>query len=87
MSEMKYIPTFAGKTAEGEKIILYTHVDKDTEVYIERDDGELWALSPNAKLKIEFGISSSFINISIESPEWTGTATGSREDLMELKAR
>lgn len=85
--QQKYIPVFAGKTPEDKTIILYKHVDHEDDMHIQRPDGQLWALSPGAKMKMEFDIGSDKLRISIESPEWTGTAIGTRKDLLEAESR
>lgn len=85
--EKKYFPVFAGKTSEGEKIVLYHNVDDEEEVHIQLNDGEIQTLSHKGKMTVEFDLSSDTVHINIESLEWTGTATGTKRDLMEAQSR
>lgn len=88
---------FAGKTPEGEKISLYVEAPNEKDFvlsqptkrlppreayFIKRPDGETWALSPQAKIFLWENEGEPYTTrIKIESPEWTGTAKGTRVDL------
>lgn len=85
--EKKYIPVFVGKTSEGESITIYKHADREHELHILRPDGELWALSPSAAICTSFDIVDQVTRVRVVSPEWTGSARGSREDLIKAEAR
>lgn len=59
-------------------------------LFIERPDGEIWALSPGSEVMVtEIDSADPAIgyhrHVSITSPEWTGTAVGSREDLFNAE--
>lgn len=83
---MQYIPVFSGKTEEDKKLVLYNRLGKDTEFYIKHADGELQALSPGSKVEMTFDPRNATHQLSVRSPEWTGTATGTRRDLIEEEA-
>lgn len=84
--EKKYRPVFAGKTKKGEKIILYDHADRRGEIYIQLPSGRARALSPGAKLTMMFTNGEDTLSLRVESPQWTGTAVGTRKDLIEADA-
>lgn len=57
------------------------------EYFIKRPDGETWAISPGSTMVTWedtdwFG---TIYCIRIESPEWTGTAKGTRKDLIRAE--
>lgn len=83
---IKYAPIFVGQTEEGERIVLYNLVGHEDSLHIKRPDGELWALSPGAKVEMGFESTEAKLHISIQSPEWTGKATGTHRDLIEEEA-
>lgn len=87
MSEKTLFPVFAGKTEDGEGVIIYRRRGVIEELHILRPDGELWALSPNATIHTWVDPDTEVIHIRIESPEWSGKAIGSRRDLIEAEAR
>lgn len=80
-------PIFVGATPEGEKIILYRRTGIIEELHIQLPEGELWALSPGSKLVSWVDEENSLIHVAIESPEWSGTATGTREELIDAEPR
>lgn len=84
-------PVFSGWTEDNENIILYQHMDRPDEIHIQRPDGELLALSPKAEITFAFTWNAQSETdktwVNIESPEWTGEATGSRRDLIEVGSR
>lgn len=82
----KYKPVFAGKTEEGEKIIVYKNVN-DATFHIQRPDGEFWALDPDSEVIETYDMGREIYRISIKSSVWTGTAKGDRVDLLEAEAR
>lgn len=97
----KYIPVFAGKTPEGEEIVIYQGApdtrysrpdqislsDAFTQLYIKLSDGELWALSPNATVTLRRDDEDERIHVLVNSPEWSGTAVGTKKDLIEAEAQ
>lgn len=74
----KLIPIFAGSTPDRELIVLYKSPDEL--FHLMRPDGEIWALSPGAHIDMHFFLD--VTELHIQSPEWTGTAKGTREDLV-----
>lgn len=82
-----YQPVFAGKTADEMKITVYKHRDSENELYISLDDGDLQALPPDSIVGMSFDLDTAIFHIRIESPVWTGTASGSKFDLIEADAR
>ena len=82
---MEYYPVCAGKTNTGEKIILYQNDQKKT--YIQLPDGELWALSPESIIESTFNIDLDQFEVKLESPQWSGTFTGTSKDLIEAEPR
>lgn len=87
MMDKPYVPVFAGVTPDGERIILYKHFQRETELHIQKPDGELWALSPGSEVHTRFELDTQRFRIEIKSPEWTGVAEGSSWDLMEAERR
>lgn len=81
-----YTPVFSGKTFAAERVILYQH-RRDLSLHIVRPDGEFWALSPNSKVHLINEMVLDKIFLSIESPEWTGSAKGCRADLIATEPR
>lgn len=90
---------FAGKTDAGEEIVLYVEEpnEKDfvlsrvrdrlparREFYLKLPNGTLWALS-NAKITAWEDEDLIATHVKIESLEWTGTATGTRADLLNAE--
>ena len=82
-----YIPVFAGKTPDGEKVVVYKHVNDPSELHILRPDGELWALSPGSEVTFKWDLFSDKLTFKVESPEWSGTAEGTKRDIVEAEAR
>lgn len=84
-------PVFVGWTEDKEKIILYQHVNHPEEIYIQLPNNEVLPLSPSAKIQLKFTWEIERVTdktwVSIESPEWTGTAVGTRRDLIEADIR
>jgi len=80
-------PVFTGRTVAGEKITLYQHMNKPEEIHICLPNDELWALSPGAEVHTWLDTETNMMRVDINSPEWTGQATGSRWDLMQADAR
>lgn len=97
---------FAGKTEEGEEIVLYyedpaVYEDEKSfvlsrptnrvsidrrEFFLKLPNGEVWALSPYAEITVwdDEDPSTYATHVKIESPEWSGTAKGTREDLLRI---
>lgn len=84
----KLIPIFAGYTpdADGELIVLYQCDAKATELYLQHSNGEIWALSPGAEV-VYWYEDSQFAHISIQSPEWSGSAIGSKVEIEPFSER
>lgn len=79
--EVRYIPTFVGKTEKDEPVVLYKHIDKPHELHIRRPDGTIWALGPGSFVFTESGLDSK-IRLEIKSTPWTGKAIGTKSDLI-----
>lgn len=78
------IPVFAGTTKDGERVELY----KQGEVYHLRHPkggGEIWALS-RCEITMFHDQFTHTTHMTLSSPEWTGDATGTYKDLMEMEA-
>lgn len=75
-------PVCAGHTKTGEKIVLYK--DDQDRNHIQLPNGELWALGPVYTIESSFDLERATFHVKLESPQWTGTFTGSRKDLIEL---
>lgn len=80
-------PVFVGRTPDDEKIVIYKHVDNESQLHILRPDGELWALSPNRTITTLFNSSDAKMHVKVESPEWSGSAKGDPHDLFEEDMR
>lgn len=85
-SDKIYYPLFSGKSEDGGKVVIYIHMLNDT-LHIVRPDGEFWALSPGAVIEDHWDVDRYIYTIKVTSPEWTGTAKGSRVDLLEEPVR
>jgi hypothetical protein len=83
---VKYTPVFSGKTVDGGRLVLYKSVEDESDLYIRRPDGQFSGLSPGAIVVMEFDSVSAKLALSIRSPEWTGTARGSKADLIKEEA-
>lgn len=82
MSDANLVPFFAGKTEEGEVIILYR---RGAEIHIQLSNGELWALPPEETEFASWEVAeTSRLYFKIESPVWSGTASGARRDLIDF---
>jgi hypothetical protein len=82
-----YRPVFSGRTEEDEKVVLYRRVGSMSDVYICVDDGELLAINPGGEVTWWSDSTTGKMHIQITSSVWTGTATGTRHDLIEEEAR
>lgn len=110
MVEHKYHPVFAGRTEDGEKIVVYAykpedkryhaspeaHLNRDREIVeyhieLEQNEGGLVALSPGSYIRLweewDAARYQSTYRIGIQSPEWTGLASGTTRDLIEAAPR
>lgn len=85
-----YQPVFSG-TVDGsdrdQQITVYKHVDKEEELFLELGDGVLHALPPGTEVYTRFEMDTQRFHIQINSPVWSGQATGDRWHLMEADAR
>jgi hypothetical protein len=79
--ETLYRPVFVGYTQAAEKIVVY--MDRNDQLHIRRPDGELWALSHGSQYTVFRDPTTDIFRLSIESPEWTGIAVGTKKDLIE----
>lgn len=75
----EYIPKFVGFTKDAEKIVLYKLGD---DFYLLRPDKTMVALSRRSEISTYFDEVVGTMHVGITSPEWTGTATGTRFDLI-----
>jgi hypothetical protein len=82
---MDYHPVCAGHTETGEKIVLYQDDQKRNNIQL--PNGELWALGPEYTIESSFDIEQATFKVRLESPQWTGSFTGSRKDLIEAERR
>lgn len=74
-------PIFTGRTAEGEEISLFQHIDKPEEIHIllpESGVGGLWSLPKNSEISTWKDPMSQEMRVDIVSSVWTGQAIGSR---------
>jgi len=83
MTPIKYVPVFSGKTQDDEQIVLYKNATNESELHIKRPDGELWALSHGSEVEMGFNPNKQLLQLSVRSPEWTGQAEGSGDDLLQ----
>jgi hypothetical protein len=81
----QYYPVCAGYTANDEKIVLYQ--DDQKQNHIQLPNGELWALGPKYIIETIFDIVKAEFHVKLESPQWTGTFTGTQKDLFEAEPR
>lgn len=88
--EPKFFPIFSGTSDDGAKIVIYRAKGLlNDQLVIKEGDGELWALSPGAKLTTwtaSDGMKTE-IHVRIVSEEWTGHAVGTRKDLVAEETR
>lgn len=77
---------FVGVTEDNEKIALYKANKHPEELYIRRQNGELWALDPDATTSRHVDVHDR-IHIRIYSSQWTGHAVGTMKDLREEQER
>lgn len=82
---IQLVPVFAGKTPDGESIVLYKNAEREDEIHLQRPDGELCALSPGFSTLMWFDMDRACLRIRITSPEWSGTASGTDEDLLQVE--
>jgi hypothetical protein len=83
--EKPYRPIFAGESPDG-YVVLYRYGNDEEDLYLLRPDGTFWALSPMSEVNMMFDVSDDLIYIAVKSPEWTGTAVGTKQDLVEASA-
>lgn len=64
--------------------MLYTERGREEmgPLHIRQDDGELWALSLGSELVHYIDKTTDTHHLTIESPEWSGTAEGSWLDVI-----
>jgi hypothetical protein len=85
--EKTYRPVFVGKTEKDEKIVLYSYVGSINDVHICVDDGELRAINLGAEIHWWSDSLTGTMHIQIVSAVWTGSASGTRYDLIAEEAR
>jgi hypothetical protein len=83
--ESTYIPIFAGRSLDYEKIVIYKHIAHPEGLYIQLSDGDLQALGAEYKLKMWNDEEFVFTYITIESPQWSGKVRGSMVELREAE--
>lgn len=79
-------PVFSGKTDAGEKIVLYKERGKEDEFHLRLPDGGLWVLSPGSELIWTINPMSDLHYLKVVSPEWSGSAIGSWEEVISEEA-
>lgn len=78
-----YRPIFAGFTKEGKKLVLYVKDGRDQDFHIQNPiDDQLWALSPGTNITWVTDMVNNYTTLTIDSPEWSGTAKGSKKDVI-----
>lgn len=82
----KYKPVFSGHTPDGTLITVYTHVDRETEVYLDPGDGALVNLG-GAEVYTRFDPAIGKYHIQINSLVWSGEAVGTKWDMLEAQSR
>lgn len=82
-----YQVVFAGQTEAGEKIFVYKRRGQHIEYHIQRPDGEFWALGPDSVITFWADVYQDRFHAQIESPVWSGKATGTKRDLIEAEDR
>lgn len=83
---IKFAPVFVGKTEDGTKIVVYNVIGREQDLHIKVGDEEIRALSLGSAVESSFSATDSTLFIAIRSPEWTGTAKGTRRDLLDEEA-
>lgn len=83
---MYYRPVFSGKTNDDTKITLYKHAEREDELWISLDEGELLPLGA-AEVYTGFDLDTQLFHIQINSRVWSGMAKGNRWDLMKAQGR
>lgn len=86
-TEKVYHPVFTGKSKNNRIVTIYKHRDKEDELHITVDDGELQALPPGSEVFTRFELETQLFIIQINSEVWSGTAIGDRWDLLTVEAR
>lgn len=76
-------PVFAGKTEDDERIVLYR---SGQEFHLKKGDAEIVKLNPGAKLSWWSDTDKLLFHIEVESVQWTGRATGSKQEFIEVGA-
>jgi hypothetical protein len=87
MTRKRYHPVFAGKTSDDEPIVIYREDEVEDRYHIQLPNGELWALSPGSEWVTWEDLEESLIHLTMESPQWSGRAVGSKKDLVEAERR
>jgi len=83
----KYRPAFVGTSSQQEKIIIFQREGTVDEYYIQIDYGDMVILSPGTKMVTWVDEAKSLFHLVMRSPEWSGSAIGSRQELMEVNRR
>ena len=77
-----FTPVFVGKTEDNEKIVLYRSIH-DKALYILRPNGRIYELGPGAEWETHTDPESMFTRVTIRSDVWSGSAVGTKADLIE----
>ena len=86
LSPFRYVPVFAGKSKDDEKVVLYRSVDHPQEFHLRVAEGELWALSPGTQITSTFDRLNDTMLMHIVSEMWTGDAIGTKQDAIDEEA-
>jgi hypothetical protein len=76
---------------ETDYVFLHNHDVRNPiyrrDFFLKLPNGEVWALSPESTITVwdDLTESQELTHIMIKSPEWTGTAKGTRKDLMRAE--
>jgi hypothetical protein len=80
-------PVFVGKNLiTDEKIVIYREIDDTHTFHIRLPDGSIQQLSPGPYIKSWTDPLSGYYHVQIESPEWSGQAVGTRNDILAEEA-
>lgn len=86
--KIDYRAVFVGKTTDDEDIIIYEHVDHQGEFSIQRGpEGPLLPLPKDSEVTTLIDPERQLMRLKIVSPFWSGEATGTKWELLEVRSR